>query len=327
VTITITAGGYQPPASIHNVAARRFGERLTQRLGDRVAFELIPSVLDLGRPSAELPVMVESGELSLCYMSTVRFSADVPELQLLELPFLVRDRATIWRALDGELGALFTERMHATTPFRVLGLWDNGFRHLTNKIRPIRRPEDCRGLRIRTQGSALHGEVFKALGFEPMAIDIKRFVQEVAGDTIDAHDNPLTSIYVFGVHRHHRHVTLTGHFFGASFLLCNASHYRGWPADVRAAVDEAAREATALQRRLAATEDADVLAKLDPRENDVVQLTPAEHAAFVDAVRPVRARLERSIDPAFLRRALRLILGEDRGVGEPPAKQVSQDRA
>jgi TRAP-type C4-dicarboxylate transport system substrate-binding protein len=244
--------------------------------------------------------MVEKGELSLCYMSTVRFSRTISELQLLELPFLVQDRDTIWRALDGELGDLFVRRLHVTTPFRVLGLWDNGFRHLTNKVRPIRRPEDCRGLRIRTQGSALHGEVFRALGFEPMAIDIKRFVQEVAGNTVDAHDNPLTSIYVFGVHRHHPFITLTGHFFGASFFLCNASHYASWPSEVRAAVDEAAREATALQRRLAASEDQDVLAKLNPRENDVIHLTPAEHAAFVEAVKPVRARLERNLDPTLV---------------------------
>jgi TRAP-type C4-dicarboxylate transport system substrate-binding protein len=297
MAIAMRFGGYQPAASIHNQAARRLGDLLVQTLGDRIAFELIPSVLDLGRSSSDLPVMVEKGELSFCYMSTVRFSGTVPELQLLELPFLVRDRATVWRALDGELGDLFTRRLEATTPFRALGLWDNGFRHLTNKVRPIRRPEDCRGLRIRTQGSALHGEVFRALGFEPMAIDIKRFVQEVAGDTVDAHDNPLTSIYVFGVHHHHRYITLTGHFFGASFMLCNASHYRGWPHEVRAAVDEAAREATALQRRLAASEDQDVLAKLDPRENDVIHLTPAEHAAFVEAVEPVRARYRGAFDP------------------------------
>ena len=295
--IAMKFGGYQPPASIHNQAARLFGDRLVRKLGDRIAFELIGSVLDLGRPSGDLPVMVEKGELSFCYMSTVRFSASVPELQLLDLPFLVRDRGAVWRALDGELGLLFTRRLDASTPFHVLGLWDNGFRHLTNKVRPIRRPEDCRGLRIRTQPTPLHGEVFKALGFEPMAVDIKRFVQEIAGDTFDAHDNPLTNIYTFGVHRHHRYITLSGHFFGASFMLCNADHYRGWPPDVRAAVDDAAIEATALQRRLAASEDQDVLGKLDPRENDVVQLTPEEHDAFVTAVEPVRARRQSELDP------------------------------
>jgi TRAP-type C4-dicarboxylate transport system substrate-binding protein len=132
-----------------------------------------------------------------------------------------------------------------------------------------------------------------------MAIDIKTFVQQVAGDAVDAHDNPLTSIHVFGVHRHHRYITLTGHFFGASFLLCNAAHYAGWPDDVRAAVDDAAREATALQRALAISEDEDVLARFDPRENEVAQLLPAEHAAFVEAVRPVRAKLQQALDPVL----------------------------
>ena len=295
--IALKFGGYQPPASIHNQAARRFGERLAETLGDRVAFELIGSVLDAGRLSGDLPVMVENGELSFCYMSTVRFTSWVPELALLELPFLVRDRAAVWRALDGELGAVFTNQLHERTPFRVLGVWDNGFRQLTNRVRPIRTPADCRGLRIRTQTSALHGEVFEALGFAPIAADIKRFVAEIGGDSFDAHDNPLTNIYTFGVHRYHRHLTLTSHFFGASFLIANAREYASWPSEVRAAVDAAAPEAIALQRRLAASEDADVLAKLDPRENEVVHLTAAEHAAFVAAVEPVLAKYRAQLDP------------------------------
>ena len=295
--IALKFGGYQPPASIHNQAAARFGELLREQLGDRVAFELIGSVLDIGRLSGDLPVMVENGELSFCYMSTVRFTSWVPELALLELPFLVRDRAAVWRALDGELGALLIRRMHEHTPFRVLGLWDNGFRHLTNRVRPIRTPADCRGLRIRTQMSALHGEVFRALGFEPIAADIKRFVAEIGGDSFDAHDNPLTNIYTFGVHRYHRHITLTSHFFGASFLIADAREYASWPAEVGAAVDAAAPEATALQRRLAASEDADVLAKLRPDENEVVHLTAAEHAAFVAAVEPVLSKHRAALDP------------------------------
>lgn len=295
--IAIKFGGYQPPASIHNQAARRFGDLLEQKVGDRIAFELVGSVLDLGRLSGDLPVMVESGELSFCYMSTVRFAGWVPELQLLELPFLVRDRRTVWAALDGALGALLIRRLHATTPFRVLDLWDNGFRHLTNRVRPIHGPGDCQGLRIRTQMSALHGEVFGALGFEPIAADIKEFVQAIAGDRFDAHDNPLTNIYTFGVHRHHRYITLSRHFFGASLLIVNASHYRGWPPEVRAAVDEAVAAATALQRRLAESEDQDVLTRLDPRENEIVRPSPAEHAAFVAAVEPVVAKYRHQLDP------------------------------
>ena len=87
-------------------------------------------------------------------------------------------------------------------------------------------------------GSIFRAEVFKALGFEPIAADIKRFVAEIGGDSFDAHDNPLTNVYTFGVHRYHRHVTLTSHFFGATFLIANAREYASWPAEVRDAVDQ-----------------------------------------------------------------------------------------
>src|SRR5438093_8766501 len=253
--LVIKFGGDPEPASIHNRAAARFGELLERQLGHRVGFELIGSILKLGRPSGDLVPMVERGELSFCYMSTVRFSRAAPELQLLELPFVVTDRSVALRALDGELRELARGQVNAKTACRLLEYWDNGFRHLSNRVRPIRTPDDCRGIRIRTQASELHGEVFRALGFEPIASDIKEFVEQIGGDRFQAQDNPLTNIFNFGVHRHHRYITLSGHFWGASALVCNAAHSRSWPAEARAAGDVAAREATAYQRQLAAAED------------------------------------------------------------------------
>ena len=117
-------GGYQEPASIHNRAAGRFGDLLKQKLGDRIAFELIGSVLKIGRPSGDLPVMVDAGELDFCYMSTVRFAKWVPELKLLELPFVVKDRKAITAAFMGDFGELIRRRMGEKTPYRLLGLCD-----------------------------------------------------------------------------------------------------------------------------------------------------------------------------------------------------------
>jgi TRAP-type C4-dicarboxylate transport system substrate-binding protein len=298
--IVLRFGGYQEPASVHNRAAARFGELLMEKLGDRIAFELIGSILKLGRRSADLVPMVESGELSFCYISTVRFSRDAPELQLLELPFVIADRGAALRALDGEFGASARRHIDERTACRLLGYWDNGFRHLSNRVRAIRRPEDCRGMRIRTQMSELHGEAFHALGFEPIAADIKEFVEGIGGDRFEAQDNPLTNIYNFGVHHHHRYITLSGHFWGASAFVCNAAHYRGWPKEVRAAVDAAARDATAYQRKLAAAEDAEILAKLDPARNEVISLTEAERAAFLKAVEPVLEKHRKKMDPKLL---------------------------
>lgn len=298
--VILKFGGYQEPASIHNRAATRFGELLKERLRDRVAFELIGSILKLGHRSGDLVPMVERGELSFCYMSTVRFSGVAPELKVLELPFVVGDRAAAFRALDGELGERARHQIEERTACRLLGYWDNGFRHLSNRVRPIRGPEDCRGIRIRTQMSELHGETFRALGFEPIAADIREFVRGVGGDDFEAQDNPLTNIYNFGVHQHHRYITLSGHFWGASALVCNAAHYRGWPKDVRDAVDASAREATAYQRRLAAAEDAEILPKLEAAGNEVIHLTDAERAAFLNSVEPVLEKHRKKMDPKLL---------------------------
>ena len=135
----IRFGGYQEPASIHNQAAGRFGDLLKRQLGERISFELIGSVLKLGRRSADLVPMVERVELAFCYMSTVRFSKFAPALRLLELPFVVQERRAVFQALDGEYGSSAARLIEKNTPCRVLGFWDNGFRHLSNRVRPIRR--------------------------------------------------------------------------------------------------------------------------------------------------------------------------------------------
>ncbi|MGE5525133.1 MAG: TRAP transporter substrate-binding protein [Rhodospirillaceae bacterium] len=297
--ITLKFGGYQAPASIHNRAAECFGAALKRRLGSSVGFELIGNVLELGRNSGDLPHMVESGELDFCYISTVRFSKPVPELQVLELPFVVKDRPTIIGALNGRLGRLLERRMLESTPFRALGFWDNGFRHISS-IRPIRRPEDCRGLTIRTQVSDLHVECFRALGFEPLPVDVRVFVEEIATGKYHAQDNPLTNTYNFGVHNYQRYITMTNHFWGASAFICRQSVYAQWPADVRAAVDAAAAEANAEQYRLAAAEDEEILPKF-PKEVEIIRLTPAEHQAFVAAVQPVLAKHRKALGEELFR--------------------------
>jgi TRAP-type transport system periplasmic protein len=297
--LTLKFGGYQKPASIHNQAATRFGELLRQRLGSRIVFELIGNVLDLGRKSGDLPLMVESGELSCCYISTVRFTRWVPELAVIDLPFVVKDRPSVQRALDvhrGAFGETMKRRFAESSPFRLLGLWDNGFRHLTNRVRPIRSPADCRGLKMRTQLSASHGEALAALGFVAIPADVKEFTEQIGGERFEAQDNPLTNTYNFGVHKFHRYITLSGHFFGASAMICSAALYAKWPAEVRAAVDECAVLATTFQHELAAAEDAVILRKLDPQENVMIELTAAERAAFAAAMEPVLAKYRAQLD-------------------------------
>ncbi len=293
--ITIRLGGYQKPASIHTRACERFGEVLKAKLGDRVDFQFVSDVLALGRKSGDLPIMVKNGELSMCYISSLRFTEWVPQLKIFDLPFLMRDRPAAYRALDGRLGKHLRDHLLLRSPYRLLAYWDNGFRHFSNKVRPIRTPADCKGIRIRHQMSALQGESLRLMGFEPIAEDIKIFFEQIAGDRFQAQDNPLTNIVNFNVHKYHRYITLSGHVFGVACLMVNRAEYDTWPADVQQTVNEAADEATVLQRRLAAAEDEEMLQRLDPAENEVVTLTAAEHQAFVEVVKPVTDKYRREL--------------------------------
>ena len=293
--IVIRLGGYQKPASIHTRSCLRFGELLREKLGNRIAFQFVPDVLALGHKSGDLPKMVESGELSMCYISSLRFAKWVPAMKIFDLPFLMRDRATAYKALDGELGSRLRAQLIEKSPYRLLAYWDNGFRHFSNRVRPIHTPADCNGIRIRHQMSELQGESLRLMGFEPIAEDIKIFFEQIAGERFQAQDNPLTNIVNFNVHKHHRYITLSGHVFGVACLMCNRAEYDSWPADVQQAVNEAAAEATVLQRRLAAAEDEEMLKKLDPVENEIVTLTADEHQAFVAAVKPVTDKYRKEL--------------------------------
>ena len=280
-------GGYQGPDSIHTAAARFFGAELLDQEDLPIEFDLEESILARGLNSGELPNMVASGELDLCYMSTVRFSEAIPEIAIFELPFLIKDRASLFDALEGALGSYFKEHIEESTPFKVLGFWDNGFRNISNSVRPIRTTADCQGITIRTQMSALHGEVFRAFGFEPRPIDIKSFLETIETDRVQAQDNLLTSIYIFDIHKHHHHITLSGHFFGVSLLLCNRKMFESWPLEVQKSVIQAAGKATTFQRQLASEQDELVLAKLEAEGNEVVALNSDERNTFERSVAPL----------------------------------------
>ncbi|NQW01026.1 MAG: TRAP transporter substrate-binding protein [Rhodospirillales bacterium] len=287
--IVLKFGGYQPPASVHTRAADVFGRELTARLGDQIVFQFDANIVADGHNAKELLSRVESGALSMCYFSASYLADRVAEFALLDLPFMFKNRAHAYAVLDGPLQAYLADKLSQNTGYKLMGFWDNGFRHFSNSVRPIRVPKDCQGLTIRTLFSDLHGQVFKALGFDPVPLDVKDLIAGIESGAVTAQENPLTNTYNFGIHHHHKYMTLSSHFFGAAALLCNARIYDAWPPHVQAAVDEAAKLATSAQRGFAAQEDAVMLAKLAETDAQVIELSVVEQALFAAAAEPVMA--------------------------------------
>jgi tripartite ATP-independent transporter DctP family solute receptor len=307
----IRFGGYQGAASVHTRAMTVFAQALEERLGDDVAVQVTANLGELGHKAADLLQLVESGDLDLCYFSSSYLAKRVPALGVLDLPFALGAGEDLFATLDGALGSHLQAAIAEATGYRALAFWDNGIRHLSNRVRPLREPADCAGLRIRTQANAFHQEVFRALGFEPVAIDPSELPAAVRDGQVDAQENPLTNLVNFGIHEHHPYVTLSAHLIGAAPVLVNRERYDAWPEAARARVHAALDEATAAQRRFSKKDDVACLARLAAAGNRVLQLSVAERAAFAAAVAPtVDAECQR-LDP----RALALLGAQNRRLG------------
>jgi len=298
----INLGGYQPPSSIHNRAAEIFGKELNRRLGPLVRYHMDGNMAENeGIKAFDLPGLVETGDLTMCYFASSYLVNRVPEVAVFDVPFLIQNREKIYTALEGELGDLLRDKFLRNMGVRILGFWDNGFRHFTNGIREIRTPADCVNLKMRSMNSAAHQEFFSLLGFEPTFIDVADLVEKIKLREIDAQENPLTNTYRFGTHRYHKYITMTGHFFGVALLMVNNKIYSEWPATIQQAVLASANIATHAQRRFAQIEDVEVLSALKPNDNAIAYLSDDELKLFKDTVQPLVERFRASLGSHLFR--------------------------
>lgn len=285
--IEFSFGGYKGETSVHAEAALRFGQLLKDKLGDRLAYRMLSDTDVQGQGSGDLLAQVADGNLDFCYIASVRFASVVPEFVLFDLPFIAEDRPALFKALDGELGDFYRRALEKATPFKLLGFWDNGLRHVSNRVRPLNTLADCEGLAVRTQLSDAIGDVFRAAGFIPKPLDIKLYRQQMDRRDIDAQDNDLPTIYNFGIHKHHRYVTLTGHILGILVVICSKAAFNAWPKEVQTAVIDSMNETCDFQHRRSMERDEEAVALLRDDGAEVNALSPGAAAAFREAVRPM----------------------------------------
>ncbi|NKB53343.1 MAG: hypothetical protein GKR97_14155 [Rhizobiaceae bacterium] len=285
MSLKIKFGGYQGDKSVHTRGARVFRDAVSRISEGEIEVDFIQNIVESGRKASDLLSATEGGELDGCYFSSSYLASRAPQLALFDQHFAVPDRRRAYAVLDGSLGTRLAAEVKAATGFQIMGYWDNGLRHISSAETAFRSPADCQGMKIRTLASDDHQRVFKALGFLPVAIDVRDLPDAVARGTVDAQENPLTNIYNFGLHNTHRTVTLTGHLLGVAPVLFNQSVVDGWSDDTRNAVTSALQEATQAQRRFA-EEDDDICSKAMMEEGvNLVHLSQSERASLVEATR------------------------------------------
>jgi TRAP-type C4-dicarboxylate transport system substrate-binding protein len=293
-------GGYGPPTTTHSRAIKMIGDRLTAQFGNDVDIKYVWNVMDFGYKAEEVLWMSERGLLTVAYQSTSYLTERVPELEFADLPFLFASLAEARAMMDGALGDYLSRKIEERVPgYRMLGYFENGYRHVSNRLRPVHLPADLRGLKIRSLPSLMHSRTYELLGATPLIMDLKPAIAQITAGELDAQENPLANTVDYGVHKFHHYHTLTGHSYLSRGIYCNRAAFESWPAALQNAMQEATRAAVLAQRELAVAEEEVARQAILDAGGEIVELTPVERAAFVQAVKPLHDEAKQRFPEAF----------------------------
>ncbi|MGH8634703.1 MAG: TRAP transporter substrate-binding protein, partial [Burkholderiales bacterium] len=148
-------------------------------------------------------------------------------------------------------------------------------------------PADLKGMRIRLMPGKVHARSFELLGAIPFSLDLKPGLEAVTSGAVDAQENPFANTVDYGAHKVHRYHTATGHCYLSRGIYMNRAEFERWPGELQEGIQRAAREAIAAQRELAVEEENVARKAIESAGGEVLELTPAERAAFARAVRPL----------------------------------------
>ena len=283
----IVMGGYGPATTGFSLALKKMGDRLTAKFGRDVDVKYVYNILDLGYRADDILWLVESGVLTLGYQSSSYLTERVPDLGIADLPCLFPDTAAARTAMDGALGRLLVHRIEAGMDYRILGWFENGFRHVSNRHRPVRTPADLKGMSIRVLPSKVQERTFELLGAMPKIMDLTEAIVAVKAGTLDAQENPFFNTVTYGVHNFHKFHTATSHFYLSRPIFFHRPSFDAWPKELQTEMQAAVTEAVAFQRDLHVKEEEDAAIEIRKAGGEILELTPDQHKAFVAAVTPI----------------------------------------
>jgi len=256
--IELKFGHVGAPGSLYDLSVNEFARRVNERLAGRVSVTVFGSS-QLGGDEVLLQKL-KLGTVDLSLTATVMSSA-VEQFGLFEMPYLVRDRNHMKRIEEAVVWPDLVPFSEARG-YGILGVWENGFRHITNNRRPIIGPEDLRGIKLRTPRGIWRVRLFQALGANPTPMPYSEVFIALQTGVMDGQENPLTQIRGGRLHEVQEYLSLTGHVYSPAFVTVGATRWGRLPEDVRSAVAAIAREVQAFVYEQAERLDAELLREM-----------------------------------------------------------------
>jgi tripartite ATP-independent transporter DctP family solute receptor len=278
--VEIKLGHVGEPGSLFQLSADEFAKNANAKLGNKAKVVVFGSS-QLGGDK-EMLQKLKLGTIDMALPSTV-MTSEVDMFGIFELPYIVKDRAHMAR-IEKEVFWPSIAPLTEKKGLKVLAVWENGYRHISNNKRPIKVPADLKGIKLRVPEGKWRVKMFQEYGANPSPMKFSELFTSLQTGVMDGQENPLTQIYSSKLQEVQKYLSMSGHVYTPAFLTVGSKRYNALPADVRKILEDTARETQAFVYATAAKADIDLLAKL---KQAGMQVNEVDKDAFIAASKPI----------------------------------------
>ncbi len=272
----IKLGHVGEPGSLFQKSADEYAKRVNAKLGNKAKVVVYGSS-QLGG-DAEMIQKLKLGTIDMALPSTV-MSSQVDLFGVFEMPYIVKNRQHMAR-IEKDVFWVKLAPEAEKKGLKVLAVWENGERHITNSKRPIKVPSDLQGIKLRVPEGKWRVKMFQAYGANPSPMKFSELFTALQTGVMDGQENPFTQIYSAKLQEVQKYLSLSGHVYTPAYLTVGKTKWESLPPDVRKILEDTAKETQAYVYEQAAKDDADLLGKL---KQAGIQVNDVDKDAFIKA--------------------------------------------
>lgn len=288
--IVLKAGHAGSTSSTGHQALEHLAKELAMKTDGRITMEIFPNS-QLGS-ERELVESIQLGNVDMTFVSSAVLGNFNKEFFALDIPFLFKDRASVYRVLDGDIGQSLLASLDKVG-IKGLGYWENGFRQLTNSKKIIKSPADLEGMKMRTMENEVHIAAWKAEGANPAPLAFGELFTALQQGTFDAQEGPINLFYDMKFDEVQKYITKTNHVYSPWPLLINPDVYERFSEADKQIFAQSVKDTSAYQRDLA--QKADEKAEAAMPSVTFTSLTPEEMAAFSSRMEPIQDMVKKMV--------------------------------
>ncbi|MEE6032305.1 TRAP transporter substrate-binding protein [Avibacterium paragallinarum] len=274
--------GYEAPRSdTQHIAAKKFNELLKEKTKGELKLSLFPDST-LGNAQTMISA-VRGGTIDIEMSGSPNFTGLEPKLNVIDIPFIFKDREHVYKVLDGEIGQGLLKDLESKG-LKGLAFWDVGFRAFSNSKHPVTKPEDIKGLKVRTNQNPMYIQAFTLLGANPVPMPLSELYTALETRAVDAQEHPIGIFWSAKLYEVQKYLSQTNHGYTPLIVVMNKAKFDGLSAELQQAILDAAKEAGQYQRDLNVKNEQEIVANLRKAGVEVIEkVDTAPFKAIIEA--------------------------------------------